>query len=130
MRKAILMALLALVSVCAMAEWVPVTSTSTFDSYADPSTIRKSGNIVQMVRLTSFKSQEKTVTNVPYFSEKTQSEYDCKEQQSRGLFLSLLSGKMGTGAVILSGPNPNPTWIPVPLNSVSADMFNFACNSR
>ena len=91
MHKVVLMMLLAVVSSSAMAEWIKIGSTSMADQtvtyYADPATIRKSGNMVKMWNLSDFKSAKDAGNGNIYMSTKAQYEFDCKEEQTRLLYL-------------------------------------------
>jgi len=85
MHKAILIMLLAVVSSSAMAEWVSLgeSGDKTLTNYADPATIRKSGNRVKMWSLYDFKTVQ-----VRFRSVRLQIEYDCKEEEYR-VFIQL-----------------------------------------
>jgi len=101
MRKAILMMLLAGVSSSAAAEWIAVGSGEPSTLYADPSTIRKAGDRVQMLDLLDFKTAQVT-EGYRYMSSKTLSEYDCKEERTRILYFTLHSENMGRGEAVFT----------------------------
>jgi len=129
MYKAILMTLLAIVSSSAMAEWVYVTKTEkktaeAFTAYADPTTIRKTGNRVKMWVLYDYK----TVQKLGVISAKQKNEYNCKEKQSRQLFLSGYSGHMTDGETVLIHNEPDDHWKRAPLGSVLEAVLEFACS--
>ncbi|MBK7673813.1 MAG: hypothetical protein IPJ27_03085 [Candidatus Accumulibacter sp.] len=123
MHRIILMVLLAIVSSNVLAEWkeVGVDATSQVTTYADPSTIHKAGNRVQMWHLFDFKT-----TAEAYRSLKVQSEYDCIQKQSRSLYTSSHKGNMGKGEVIGVEPDPGD-WRPIPLGSPKEYLFYIAC---
>ncbi len=129
MYKAILMMLLAVVSSSAMAEWVYVTATGTkaeaeaFTAYADPATIRKTGNRVKMWSLYDYKM----VQEPGVISAKQKNEYNCKKKQSRQLFLSAYSGHMTDGETVLIHNEPDDHWKRAPLGSVLEAVLEFAC---
>ena len=99
MHKAILMMLLAVVSSSAMAEWVLIAEDKEeiFTIYADPATIRKTGNTVKMWSLDDHKMAQKP----DVISSRGLDEYDCEKKQRRPLFLAAYSGHMGKGETVL-----------------------------
>lgn len=125
MRKAILMMLLAGVSSSAAAEWVKVKSGETITTYADPATIRREGNMVEMWTLSDYKAPD----SLQYMSRVYQHEYDCKEERIRVLYMAFHTGNMGGGAtdVVLSHPTD---WTPVPPGSTNEVLWKFACGKR
>ena len=120
----------------AMAEWVEIGTTdksttdkSTTDKstiYADPATIRKSANKVKMWSLYDFDSIH-VVAGYEYLSSESQSEYDCKEEQSRLLYFSWHSENMGRGDVVYTETKPGVDWSPVAPRSVIETLWKFAC---
>lgn len=122
MRRVILM-LLAIVSGNALAEWreVGVDASQQTTTYADPSTIRKAGNMVQMWHLFDLKKTTET-----YMSLKVQSEYDCIQKRSRSLYTSAHKENMGNGEVVGIESDPGD-WRPIPLGSPKEYLFYIAC---
>lgn len=123
--------LLAVMSNSAMAGWVNLGMSSsrsdkTFTNYADPATIRKTGNNVKMWDLLDFVSVQNEGANKPYMSLKAQSEYDCKKERHRLLFTALHSNNMGTGRVV-STFNGLGKWEPVASGSAVEVLWKFAC---
>ena len=111
-----------------MAEWVEVSETEDEDLtyYADPATIRKSGNKVKMWSLYDYK----TALDPGVLSAKEKVEYNCKERQRRQLFVSAYSENMGGGKTVLIN-NSRDEWEPVPPpDSVGEAVFKFACSFR
>jgi hypothetical protein len=106
-RKVNMMLLLAVVTSNAVAEWVKVGGVGimrfgdediTYDSYADPSTVLKTGSKIKMVSL----FDNNTAANIdgkPYMSMKQLSEYDCKNEASRPLYTAAYTEKMGEGVM-------------------------------
>jgi len=78
MHKAILMVLLAVVSSSAFAEWVAIDTADGSTYYANPNTIRKSGNKVKIWAMVDYNSVQEDA-DVKHLSSKSQQEYDCKE---------------------------------------------------
>ena len=123
---------LMLMSICgnAGAGWVYVSETEksiiikdAFIAYADPTTIRKTGNIVKMWSLYDYKFPQKQGV----ISIRQKSEYNCTEKKRRQLFLSAYSGRMGNGKTILIYNQPDDDWERFPLGSVRKAMLKFAC---
>ncbi len=125
MHKIILMMLLAVVSSSAMAEWVAIGTGDGFILYANPDTIRKSGNKVKMWSLTDY-NFVREVGSEKFLSDKFQGEYDCKEEQARNLYSSWHSENMGKGNVVSTTNKPRD-WFPVAPDSMSEVSWKFAC---
>jgi hypothetical protein len=125
MRKYILMLLLAVVSNSAIAEWIWISRTGKDNTYIDPATIRKDGNRVKMWSMWSLLNAQIAKGN-PYKSIKEQSEYDCKEDQSRVLYLTFHSENMGVGNVVYTISKPNK-WEPVVPGSAVEVQWKIAC---
>lgn len=131
MRNAILVLLLAVVCNSAAAEWVKVASNKELAAYVDPDKGRWAGSKVIRWSLIDYKAVKDPATSAPYLSEKMQSEYDCEEKQSRLLYLSWHSGNMGSGEVVFSSSsNPGRIWSPVPPDSITRILWEFACGNR
>ena len=126
---------LAYVSSSAAAEWIPISGNPErgISVFADPATIRKSGNIAKMMVLFDHKTAQriKNVQFIPrmqFMSRMGQYEYDCKGKQHNIVYASLYSGNMGRGRVIFSfDANAPVNWLPFPPNSISAALLKFAC---
>ena len=136
MRKVILMTLLTVVSSSAAAEWVAIARHKTETDYADPTTIRRTGNMVKMWNLFDFKTVEAAAFAVrpatglkPFLSYRTQTEYDCKEGQYRWLFIDYFSGNMARGETLGRVSDPSP-WEPVPPGSIGELEWKFACGNK
>ena len=121
-----------LVSLCSNvgAKWVYVAETekdikskNSFIAYADPATIRKTGNMVKMWSLYDYKLPQKSGV----ISARQKSEYNCTEKKRRQLFLSAYSGRMNSGETILIYNQPEDDWERSPLGSVRKAMLEFAC---
>jgi len=128
MHKITLVILLAVMSSSAMAEWVEFAEDDeeTLTVYANPTTIRKSGNMVKMWRLTDFKTAQGN-TGKHYMSSKRQDEYDCKEERLRIIALVVYSKNMGKGKVVGSTDNKLYDWFPVTPDSLDETIWEFAC---
>ncbi len=128
MHKAILMMQLTVLSSSAMAEWVEVDTNYGvgLTAYADPVTIRKSGNIVNMWILYDH-TMAQTNARGPYMSIKARWKYDCKEEQQQFLYAILYSENMGEGKIVRSLGLHNNKWQPVAPDTINAHLWKFAC---
>jgi len=127
--KVILLLLLAAVSNGATAEeWIAVVNTDDGDItvYANRSTIRREGNIVNIWTLGDFKRAEQGGDNNQFLSLEEQYEYDCKEEKMRRLYATRYSGKMGKGNV-LDSVSIHEAWQPVPPGSLNEHLWEFSC---
>ena len=126
MRKATVIMLLSVVSSSALGDWVEVGSNDVSTTYADPATIRRAGNMVQMWHLLDYAKARGIEGIKPYLSVKMQDEYDCKQERARTLSLSLHSGNMGEGEALGSSIDPG-NWRPVPPDTLVETLREFAC---
>jgi hypothetical protein len=131
MLKLILMILLTGVSASSHASWVQVGSNASFNSYADPSTIRKDGiksmegskaKMLSLIDLTTVM----TKAGKSYASIKAQHEFDCRQEQVRMLYSSVYSGHMGSG-VEVEGKFQPEFWRPIPTRSLEEVLWKVAC---
>ncbi len=72
MREAFFMMLLAVVCSNAEADWVEVNRDEISTIYADPTTIRRAGDIVKMWSVFDYKKAETTSDGKPYMSSRSQ----------------------------------------------------------
>lgn len=129
MRKILLMILLTVVSGSAVAGWVIVASSDHENVYANPATIRKVGNRVNMWTMRDYKTPEVTENGKRSMSSKTRNEYDCKEERSRILALYMYTENMGRGEVVYL-LNFTDEWVAIPPDSLMESMWEFACKKR
>lgn len=101
MKKTILTLLLAAMSTGAMAEWVRFGSNDERVVYADPSTIRRNGNIAKMWSMHDLTVQSGK-PNERHRSLKALDEFDCAGERYRNLALLFYSGQMADGKVVSS----------------------------
>lgn len=127
MRKAILVMLLIIASNGAMAEWEAIgTSSNGVVTYAEPSTIRRSGDMVKMWSLYDYKTAG-VVNGKLYLSIKAQDEYDCKDERSRTIYGSYHSGNMGRDGSHSRTNRPDDIWTPIPPGSAIELLWKIAC---
>jgi hypothetical protein len=123
--KIVLGVMLALAGTTARAAWEDWGGTRNFDQYIDRATIRSSGELVKMWTMLDFKAIQTTAGD-SYLSEKTLSEYDCKEDRKRSLAFYWYGGQMGAGGVVYSNENVGK-WRPVVPGSVAESTWKVAC---
>jgi hypothetical protein len=129
MRKVILIMLLAVVSNSAMAEWVKVGESKLITLYSNLDTIRRSDHKVKMWILLDYKTRQSLEGLKPFLSEKVQYDYDCNEEQSRRLAITVYVGNMGSGDVIHTDSHVSE-WTPVTPDSMDELSIKYACGKK
>jgi hypothetical protein len=127
-RLAAALALLGTASFGAMAEWTQVAESSSFKSYVDLSTIRRSGNMVKMWSLYDEKSP-RAMNSGTYLSLRSRDEYDCSEERVRGLDMSTHSERMGGGATLMTDSTLGQ-WKSIAPGSYGDAFLKAACNIK
>ena len=111
----------------ACAEWVALGTTDDgMTTYADPGTIRRKGELVEMWALYDFKTIH-IVEGKSYLSYKVQREYDCAEERIRYLAFTFFSGNMGSGKVVPTTSDEQQKSEPVQPDSIGLALFKAAC---
>jgi len=111
----------------ASAEWIEITK-SNDDSdtyYADPTTIRQSGDKVKMWILTDYK-ESSNVNEEKILSDKSIEEFNCKKDEFRGISFYAFSENMGKGNVVFSD-HIKEEWWPIPPSSRVSILLKYAC---
>lgn len=109
------------------AEWVQLGSIDEeYTYYANPSTIRRKGPLVQMWVLFEYK-QRNTVAGKTLESKKEQMEFDCESEKGRYLESHEYSSRMGAGKPMYSDPNRPSQWHPFSPGSVLHTEQKYAC---
>jgi hypothetical protein len=131
MKRIYLAVLLLTATSLAWGEWDLVTSDEDDGSffYVDTTTIRRSGNVVKMWGLLSFKHKQIPKRGKPYMSMMALGEYDCRNEHQRIAYLVSYSEVMGGGKVV-SSTNPNAEWSPVVPNSNGTPLWEIACRKQ
>lgn len=130
MRNLLLSLMLAVVSSSAMAEWVEIMSSPEdgITLYADPATIRMSGNIAKMQGLADLKMGEKGPDNKLIYSLVSQMEFDCKKEQVRVLNHVGFTKSMGRGTRVEDDGVPRAEWESIEIDGTSMKkMWKLAC---
>ena len=130
MKKIALALVLAGLSGAAMAEWVAIGESDTFMHYVDPATIRRSGDISKIQTLLGYKTPQLNSDVASFLSTITQTEFDCKEERFRIVYLSRHSESMGAGSVVSTVNAPANSWSPVTPGSIGENQRIFACAKK
>ncbi len=125
--KLLIAALLAVFSTSVLAEWTAVSVNDTFTTYANLSTIRKSGDKVKMWHLFDFKVAKTSAAGKLLLSSAGQDEYDCKEETSRVLAFNWYSKNMGAGDVVHTSGAMHEEPEPITPGSIDNVLFKLAC---
>ena len=130
MKKLLLTLILTLISTSAMAEWTIVDSNADggFDVYIDHTTIHRVANMARAWELYDYKA-EQNVNGFKLLSVKTQSEYDCGEEQRRYLAYRSYSGNMGDGKKVDSSSDPD-IWAPIAPGSMGDKLWKIVCGKK
>ena len=124
-----LVTLLALSSSPAYAEWMSLgESKSGTTVHADPTTMRREGDLVKMEVLFDFKTAQ-TKADVSYLSAKAHMEYDCAKQRFEGHTVMYYSGNMGRGT-LLDRSSGKDRWLPVSPGSLDHALWKLACGKK
>ena len=111
------------------ATWSYVGENQQTTFYAEPATILKTDGMVitQMWGLTDSKVVE-GFSPFTYLSMISLSEYDCKEEKHRTLYLSSHSENMAEGETVIVNNKPDDTWSSVlPGRSANRKFWKLAC---
>jgi hypothetical protein len=129
MTRAILLVLLAVASSSAKAEWVSLSQNDVFTAYANPDTIRRSGDMVEMATMIDYSAPLKVEAGRPFKSIMVRKEYDCKNKQYQQLSLVAFSDRMGAGQTIYSDSSFRQLSRVVP-DTMEEKFFNYACGKK
>ena len=130
MHRTLFIVFLAIASKGTMAAWEVIHSDDVATVYADPSTIRRTGDAAKMRHLTDF-----TTAKVPYGGERYMyssstfhNEYDCKDERVRVLSFSWYALNMAKGRVVYGASKPG-MWEPAASESFGMHLWQFACGN-
>ena len=130
MKRLLLITLLVLSHGPAYAEWLLVGKgvESGMTTYADPDTIRRKGELVQMWVLFDYKTVQ-TNAGKSFLSMRSQSQFDCADEFTQILSYTVFSGHMETGD-ILAHSDDKHQWQLVPPGSVTQTLWEVACDKQ
>lgn len=118
--------LLAALSCSSAAEWVIVDDHYEYIAYADPATIVRDRNLVQMRDLVDLKSLRSSPYGKQHASSTAHSEFDCEHGRMRTLAFSLHAGQMGSGDLVETAAPANG-WLPIIPGTLLGMLWRFAC---
>jgi hypothetical protein len=127
MKRLLIGLALSLAAASAHAQWVLVSSTVDDGNqfYADPTTKRRTGNIVRMWGLQEF-SKPRIYSGKTYYSARIYYQYDCVEGTVLILQLSGFTGQMASGQLLFTA-NEGAKKLFVEPKSNDSHMLDFAC---
>jgi hypothetical protein len=130
MARLFLITLLLLSSGQAYAEWVKVSESDEIGKtvYVDPSSIRRTSNLVKMWQFYDYKTVQ-TVGGNRFLTAKEQWEFDCAEERSRVVARKEFSGNMGSGTMVSTNSQVGK-WIPSGPGSVGRTVWEVACGKK
>ena len=117
---------LALFGSAAAAEWVKVNDNADYIAYADPATIARTGDLVQMHDLIDLKSPRVSPYGNAHASSMAHSEFDCASPRMRTLAFTLHAGQMGNGELVETAAKSNG-WLPIFPGTLLGMLWQFAC---
>jgi len=122
------MAVLAVASGSAAAEWVSIGDQGQAEVFVDRATITRSGDTAKIWSISALKTPG-SANGIAYVSLKRQDEFDCKGSRTRGVQISAHPKAMGEGAAIVSEKGSG-AWTPVPPDSPSETLMKIACGKQ
>jgi hypothetical protein len=127
MRKLLIGLALSFIATAASAEWAFVVSeTPSGDRYlADPTTQKRTGNVVRIWQLTDY-VKPLVIGGKAYYSVRAYMHYDCAERTQQILQLAFFAGKMLTGELGVADNQLRDKQFIAPQTTGEA-MLNFAC---
>jgi hypothetical protein len=127
MKRLLTTTLLSLACFSANAEWVLVSESLNrdFKFYADPTTRKRTGNVVRVWQLHDYAKPQMSDIK-PYYSDKIYMQYDCVEKTKQTLQINSFVGRMGSGEMEGADTKPGNKIFVAP-DSISEHLFNFAC---
>lgn len=127
MKRLALTLALAALSCNSAAEWVIVDDNDEYIAYADPATIFREGNLVQMSDLIDLKSPRSSPYGNQHASSTAHSQFDCEDPRIRTIAFFLHSGPMGNGDLVETAAASNG-WLRVAPGTLLNVLWQFACS--
>lgn len=126
-RKFAIGMLLAAVSASALAEvWIEISRSDDYLAYADPSSVRRDGDLVKMWSMFDYKNPQPGIPGKTYLSTRRHFEYDCKRGRARALAVSSHAAREGKGDALASA-SVKYEWRAVVPESADDYLLKFAC---
>ena len=132
MKRIFLAAMLVGASYNATAEWMWIglmPNPGSLTVYADPTTIRRTGNTSKMWSLHDYKTTQ-TMVDKKFLSEKTLYEYDCSNGKRRFLHITLYAKNMGSVHITYTGGRTEPWEQKEGPDTLSGSLWQLACSKR
>ena len=118
---------LAATATSALAEvWIETSRTDDYLAYADPSSVRRDGDLVKMWSMFDYRNPQSGIPGKPFLSTRRQFEYDCKRGRARALAVSSHAARQGKGDALAS-VNVKYDWRAVVPQSADDYLLKFAC---
>lgn len=127
MKRFALALALAALSCNSAAEWVMVHDNDEYVAYADPATVFRDGDLVQMSDLIDLKSPRPSPYGKQHASSTAHSEFDCQNSRIRTLAFSLHSGQMGNGDLVETVAESD-RWLAVAPGTLLDVLWQLACS--
>jgi hypothetical protein len=113
------------------AAWEELGSNDFMTVLIDKSSIKKSGDKVQVLSMLDLKKPGvEPKTKAPVNSIIGLNEYLCGQTQFRPLLVKFMAGKRGTGKVLDEIKTPDSSYEPVINGDWSAGVYNLACKAN
>ncbi len=109
--------------------WIEMSRHDDYAAYADPSTIRRDGDLVKMWSMFDYKKPQSGPGGKPYLSIRRHFEYDCKQSSARALGASLHALKAGNGEALVV-TEAKLGWSKVASDSAEDFLWKFACKKE
>jgi hypothetical protein len=126
MRRALLMIVLAMASNSVAAAWIIVGVTDDGTAYYDPASIRKTGDVAQMLDLIDYRKVQNGGSKSAFLSATSQSDYNCADSKTRLIRFTWNSGHMGAAETVFTNDQPGKWEVP-PAGSVAEGLWKRAC---
>lgn len=111
-----------------LARWKFVGSTEFANIYANPTSRRRSGDVVNM--WTIFDIKTPVELEVGWFaSSLVMNEFDCRYGAQRTVFTSIYSGHMASGEAVTSDKDIS-AWTTTQSGTIEGDLWKIACNRQ
>ena len=125
MRTLLIGLVLSLIATASQAQWVLARENKASKIYTDPSTKRRTDNVVRMWVLYDYEDPQ-LWKDKTYHSHRAYLQFDCAERTRQILQASLFAGKMASGEVLGSKDEPDRQKFVAPETSFN-DMLKIAC---
>ena len=96
-------------------------------AYADPATVSRKGNLVQMSDLIDLRSPRPSPHGNQHASSTAHSEFDCQNTRVRTIAFSLHSGQMGDGDIVETVAESD-RWLAVAPGTLLNVLWQLACS--